>query len=588
MTNTPENFVLENAADIIERFGGIRPMAAKMGIPVTTVQGWKKRNVIPGNRLDDVLQAAANNNIHLDDLVGDAVAPVDVRASSQNNNDKIKSSKVDLEKNIEKNDTVVLSAPVPFSKKNEELQNNDNASFAKNVDKAARFSSDDTKHDAAVAAGRLTAVQDDMMRSIRAAEKRAVRTSSFMNILLITAACGLGAFLLWPTHQQVQSHDQRLVVVEENVAEIKRGGGFINNLIPDDLKSTLGNLKDQAAQIQGVVAQATKEAENISQSLLKQPDYEEMKQRLAQLEQQVQQYAAVNNIDLPALISRFTHLQDSEEGQNVIGQSIIDINKLIASFNGQVTGINEALIEARETNPALAQSFEGVSETDMKAAALLMGLTHFRSSMNRKAPFQEDLLLLKNFVGSEDVALNESIEKLSPFAEKGILSPAGLSTEFKGIAGDIVVSSLKGEDVSLQEKAKARLNEILQVQKDGELITGTDTQSTVARAQKLLDEGDVSGAIVLLQTLQGDAAVTAKPFIDEATATKEALLLKDVLTDKVLTQLQSMSATQDGSSFVIPLDLKAFLSELDTRKVISSPDNNIKFLAPAQTKVPMP
>lgn len=43
---------------LIERFGGIRPMAAKLGIPVTTVQGWKKRGHIPENRHEEILAAA--------------------------------------------------------------------------------------------------------------------------------------------------------------------------------------------------------------------------------------------------------------------------------------------------------------------------------------------------------------------------------------------------------------------------------------------------------------------------------------------------------------------------------------------------
>ena len=63
---------LKNASVIIERFGGIRPMAAKVGAPVTTVQGWKKRDVIPGARRDDVLKAANENSIDLSDLLADA------------------------------------------------------------------------------------------------------------------------------------------------------------------------------------------------------------------------------------------------------------------------------------------------------------------------------------------------------------------------------------------------------------------------------------------------------------------------------------------------------------------------------------
>ena len=64
---------LKNAAEIIERFGGIRPMAAKIDTPVTTVQGWKKRDVIPGTRRAQIMDAASEHNIDISDLT-EAVA----------------------------------------------------------------------------------------------------------------------------------------------------------------------------------------------------------------------------------------------------------------------------------------------------------------------------------------------------------------------------------------------------------------------------------------------------------------------------------------------------------------------------------
>lgn len=43
-----------SAHEIIEHFGGIRPMASKLGIAVSTVQGWKERNKIPEQRYVDI------------------------------------------------------------------------------------------------------------------------------------------------------------------------------------------------------------------------------------------------------------------------------------------------------------------------------------------------------------------------------------------------------------------------------------------------------------------------------------------------------------------------------------------------------
>jgi hypothetical protein len=53
---------------IVERFGGIRPMASKLDIPVTTVQGWKKRGAIPAARHAEIIAAAARHAIDLTDL----------------------------------------------------------------------------------------------------------------------------------------------------------------------------------------------------------------------------------------------------------------------------------------------------------------------------------------------------------------------------------------------------------------------------------------------------------------------------------------------------------------------------------------
>ncbi|MEJ2027135.1 MAG: hypothetical protein P8X52_06715 [Limibacillus sp.] len=43
------------AHKVIEAFGGIRPMAQKLGVAASTVQGWKERGVIPPARHERIL-----------------------------------------------------------------------------------------------------------------------------------------------------------------------------------------------------------------------------------------------------------------------------------------------------------------------------------------------------------------------------------------------------------------------------------------------------------------------------------------------------------------------------------------------------
>ncbi len=53
------------AEQIIKRFGGIRPMAARLNIPPSTVQSWKYAGIIPARRQAEVLEAARRDGIAL-------------------------------------------------------------------------------------------------------------------------------------------------------------------------------------------------------------------------------------------------------------------------------------------------------------------------------------------------------------------------------------------------------------------------------------------------------------------------------------------------------------------------------------------
>ncbi|WP_259781145.1 uroporphyrinogen-III synthase [Aestuariispira ectoiniformans] len=58
-----------DAEALIEAFGGIRPMANKLDVAVSTVQGWKLRNHIPPARLEEVEKAAQENDIDLSEII---------------------------------------------------------------------------------------------------------------------------------------------------------------------------------------------------------------------------------------------------------------------------------------------------------------------------------------------------------------------------------------------------------------------------------------------------------------------------------------------------------------------------------------
>ncbi len=59
-------------SSVFQKFGGIRPMAAKLGdVPPSTVKSWHSKREIPAWRHDAVLAAAKRNRVQItrDELV---------------------------------------------------------------------------------------------------------------------------------------------------------------------------------------------------------------------------------------------------------------------------------------------------------------------------------------------------------------------------------------------------------------------------------------------------------------------------------------------------------------------------------------
>ena len=470
---TPDDNAIPNAETVIERFGGIRPMATKMGVPVTTVQGWKKRNVIPGNRRADVVSAAAAHNVNLSGVL-DAVS-------------------------------MATPAPQPQAQQQQPVR--------------------PVMHEQPTI--NLGADQD-----LDKFKRQAVRSAMLGSASLVMVFVLISGMLIAVGKQKLDQTSNRVATLERDVEAVQYTDPDKAAKIAKDLGDRINDLKSEAAGLQTRVADLKDQAEGIVDQI-KAADVAGLMNRIYALEQQVQGIAGASP-ELSDMLSRLGDMQTTLEGQAQLQNSLTDLKTLVEGMQGRMGEMDSTLKEVQEGDSALAQTLQGVSPADLKAAALLLALTQVRESAAREQPFYDDLVLLKNMVGEDDPELAAAIDRLAPLAQQGVLSPEGLSNELRSLTGDIVVSSLKGEDVSVQDKAMARLHDVLKIQKDGQLVTGTDTQARVARAQVMLDNGDVEGALAELEALRGPAAQTAQPLIDQAQMTLMLENLQSTVTEGVM------------------------------------------------------
>lgn len=596
---------IPNATAIIAKFGGIRPMAGKMNVPVTTVQGWKKRDVIPAVRRDDILNAAKAHKIGgVEQLVdganenAQAASKAPAKVAS-----KAKASSRIPAKAPAKTAAKVTAKPVAKkpakTTKETAARPVSNKTAAKIQDKGTAMSQDPSKpvtpaqsvvtrsaeskpavsatpkagapaakpsaspaakaaaakpagkpaasktaatskpastapnampsHDPHATAQQRTAATEAYLKDMG---RRSMKRSMMLSGSLLAIALVIG-FLMF-SGDDVKQIENDLSKVQNNVSTLENRTAMLENALPANLTENLQTLKQDAQLLKDTVGTLADDMRSAAATLGDAANGS-IVDRIALLETQVGEMGSGQS--LTQLMHRLDSLSQSMNGQQQLSEAMGELSHVVQGLQGQMDDFDVALEKARAENEDLARTLDGVTGRDLGAAAMLLALGQFRSSVNRNAPFEEDLAILRKIVGDEDPELNAALDRLAPYAASGVLTPEGLKDELKTLSGDIVMARLSGEDVSVRDKALTRLGEFISVTKDGEPLTATPEEAAIARAQTLLDEGDVQGAMEVLNTLEGPAKDAAAPWMEKAEGHVAAQNAEELILQTVLQYL---------------------------------------------------
>jgi hypothetical protein len=491
-----EDAGLKNVEPLINRFGGMRPMARKVDVPVSTIQGWKKRDNIPADRVDDIIKAAKTHHISMHGY--------DVQSGANENTEP---------KQTLSTKTEDMVAPVAAPKK------------------------ETPTDEAAQSAPRMTppkferkTIQLDGAQIKRDATRRSIMTT--VGILAILG--GVGYFLFADDAKKVISVAQDQQQLDTQITTLDDKYASFENTVTDGLNSLSQRVTDVAASV-GVERNA--QGEIILNNGMS------VTERLTALESRLRDGEG-NEIDLGQMLMNFKNLSQTFDGQTDTNAAMGDLQGVITILQGRMSQMDAALEQAKNENAQLAQSLENVSGRDIGAAGMLLALTQFRSSMNREEPFVDDLKILQGLVGENDPELTAAINRLAPHAQSGVLTTDGLSKELRSVTGDIIAAKLRGEDVSLKDKIFARIGQILSIEKDGKPVMASREQEIIASAQQSLDAGDVQGAMAQLKQLDGEAASVAQPFMEEMQGTLAAENTSQLLMQKFLEKLNQPGGMQ--------------------------------------------
>ena len=470
------------ALRVIGAFGGIRPMANKLDVPVSTVQGWKERGVIPESRHDEIRAAATAHDVALDDADLDASAEVPPEAHPE--------APAEAEAEAETAATLAQPwAPAATDEESEEAQ--------ESQESAAEDEPPAVAHPIAAAAQQ---------------GGRSGWVPGFVLGALVFAIGAGGAVLtkdIWAPAGQTAGTGGT-----DGGANGGADGGA-NGAVVEQLAALDGRLATIEAQ---------PAAASLPENLATADDLRRVEGEIAALSGGADATANLA-AELKDLDARLAAL-----GDNAIAGAEAATATALGGLSGEVAAIEASLEEIR------------AAIDDLKArnadqdALLWSAVGALRDAMRYAGPFSEQLADVSRLAG-ERAEFLEALAELKPLAASGVASLGELQREFPATAREIVAAGYGDGDDGVLGDVLNRVSQVVTVRPVGEVDKDdTSPGAIVARAEGLLDQGDLAAALEELKGLPEGAGKAADTWSQRAQ--------QRIAADAAITRLNGLLAGQ--------------------------------------------
>lgn len=546
------------ALQVIGAFGGIRPMAGKLAVAVSTVQGWRERAAIPAGRHADILRAARDHNIALDQaLLNDAShppaggapsrpesakprvspkgAPQGARATSQGATSQEPAAK-----------PAAASAPSAAAKeaaaasggraRTSKAPSGATASKAPSgpsPEKAAGKSPGPSTGPVSAgsasgsASGKLPGSVPASSRPAQAAppparvsparasperasmKKRDGLLPGFLLGAVVAAAVFLGTVV-------TRGH------WEPVAAGLLPGGGPAGGPTAEETAAALDAALETRLATRFETEAAALEA---AIQALPRVDGDALSRRLDGLERQLAARPADSG-DLTALEATVRDLQArlaaaeaSGEARSAANDTLIALQADRDALAGSVAALKDQLAELSAANAALqdavaAQASQSGATSLDRNVALVLALGQLRDALRGAGGYGAELAQVQSLMEADD-DLRAAIAPLTRFADSGVPTLAGLQRSFPAMARAVVAAGQGGDSDGLFAGVVRSVSSIVTVRPVGE-VEGGGAGPAVARAEARLRDGDLAGALAALEDLTGRAAAAAAEWRGQA------------------------------------------------------------------------
>ncbi len=586
-------------AKIIEAFGGLRPMAGKLKVAVSTVQGWKERDSIPTARHAEILEAAKANNIALDPAVlaaSDHMARDQSAKSAPTNNGS-------KDQTVKKDKTAPASAADDSKKPEAEKDTaakpgtaaaktgipSSGGSKSSETEKAAANKTADTKSADSKApsskAPAPKAADPKPAPAKGAAGKSGGLLPGFVVGVVVLALVLAGVVYsrsAWlplvdglpvmaggesgategseGSAQQIAALEAKLQALEAQLQAAPTSEGVdltaVDEAIAaankriDVLDETLEQLLAGGVIIasDGQSAPAGNDTSSAAApgSVLDSQDLAALKAQVEELAGRVGagQTGSGNAGSAPqsgggdtdGLNARLDDLEAKLAALPNPAARLDALDSRVSATEQGVAGLPALETRLNDELAALNAALPKGPSQEAGDAAMFLALLQLRQALSGSGSFESELALVEGLAGG-DAELTSALAPLTAHAGTGISALPGLQETFGEMASKVVAASRGGEEGDWVGKTLQKVSEIVTVRPVG-LVEGDDPGAVLARAEVKLEAGDLDAAVAELDALTGAAAEGAAGWRQQATARLEA--------EKALGLLAARAATLVG------------------------------------------
>jgi hypothetical protein len=435
------------AQRVIEAFGGIRPMAAKLEVAVSTVQGWKARGTIPDSRHEDVRAAAHAHGIAFEeaDLTADAAeAAVEPEAPE--------------------------SAP-------------EEAASAEPAPRPAAIPEPETPSAPPAARAESTGPGGGWL-------------PAFLAGAIVLAIGAGGAVLTRDLWAPGGADSARLAELDSRLADLEARptGGE-----PPSLEGLA-----TVEQVEKVSAALGAQASAIAALEAREPpapvDISGLEARIGALEAR----EPPAPVDISGLEARLGDLAARVEAGAEASAELAALRDELAGLSGKLDAAEARLAEADAQIASLAAGEEAVRSDNARRTAAVLALAQLRDRLRGSAPFAAELEAVRALT-ADDAETAALLDPLAAHAGSGIPSLEGLRRGFAEVARKAVAAGAGASEEGMLGSLFERVSDVVSIRPVGE-VEGDGSAAVVARAEVRLDEDNLAGALTELSALDGPAA----------------------------------------------------------------------------------